>query len=290
MAKSVDLGRDSSHDPTALGRKFKQRLRSDDIILGGVIFELIRPPLVKLYRQAGFEFIFADNEHVLLSGRPAMGDFVLAARDNEIPVIAKVPDLERTEVARLLEAGVVGIQLPRTETRKDIETLLDFMRFPPHGTRAGAPLYGNVDYIWPTDGKKWIEAANESLVIVAHIETKRAYENAEEIVTTPGVDMVYIGPYDFSISMGQAGNYDHPDVRGPMEEILDLCVKHGVPFGTTATGPQAAARWIARGARFFEVIDELSLIAKGAVETVDAYRIAIQTVKAVKDYLQNEQS
>ena len=284
MAKSVDLGRDSSHDPTALGRQFKQRLKSPKILLGGTIFEMIRPSLVKLYRQAGFEFIFADNEHVLFSGRPAMADFVLAARDNQMPVIAKVPDLDRTEVARLLEAGVCGIQLPRTESRQDLETLIDFMRFPPHGTRAGAPLYGNVDYVWPTDGKRWIELANESLVVVAHIETRRAYDNAEEIVTTPGVDMVYVGPYDFSIAMGQAGDYNHPDVRGPMEEILELCVKHDVPFGTTTTSPQIAARWIARGARFFEVIDELSLIAKGAAETVDAYRIAIQTVEAVKEH------
>lgn len=284
MAKSTDLGRESKHDPTELGRRFKQLVRSGKVVLGGTIFEIIRPPLVKLYRQAGFEFIFADNEHVLLSGQPAMADFVLAARDNQMPVIAKVPDLARTDVARLLEAGVIGIQLPRTETRKDLETLIDFMRFPPHGTRAGAPLYGNVDYIWPTDGRKWIELANESLTVVAHIETKRGYENAEEIITTPGVDMVYIGPYDFSISLGQAGDYEHPDVRGPMEQILDLCLKHDVPFGTTTTSPQLAARWIARGARFFEVIDELSLIAKGAVETVDAYRIAIQTVEAVKEY------
>ena len=285
MAKSIDTGRRSSSDPTALGRSFKERLRSGDVILGGIVFEIIRTPLVKLYRHAGFEFIFADNEHVLLSGRPEMADFVLSARDNGLPVIAKVPELGRTEVARLLEAGAVGIQLPRTESRQDLETLIDYMKFPPIGTRAGAPLYGNVDYVWPSDSKKWLEDANDSTVIVAHIETRKGYENFEQIVTTPHLDMVYLGAYDFSISMGQPGDYDHPDVTGPMGHVLDLCVKHNVPFGTTASSTVAAATWIARGARFFEVVDELSLIAKGAADMVDQYQVAIQTVQEVKERL-----
>ena len=61
--------------------------------------------------------------------------------------------------------------------------------------------------------------------LVVHIETRRAYENAEEIVSTPGVDMVYVGPGDFSIEMGYPGDYDHPVVCGAMEEILKRCNK-----------------------------------------------------------------
>ena len=285
MARAASALRRTTSDPTALGRAFKVRLHSEDVLLGGMTMEYIRPSLVKLYGQGGFEFIFADNEHVLMSGQPAMADFVLAARDNGLPVIAKTPDLGRTETARLLEAGVVGIQLPRTESRRDLEELIDYVKFPPLGTRAGAPLYGNVDYAWPNDDKQWLQEANESTVIVGHIETRRAYENAEQIISTPNLDMIYVGPYDFSISMGQPGDYDHPDVRGPMEQILELCVQYNIPFGTTVTSPQAAARWIARGARFFYVIDELSLIARGVGEAVEAYRIAIQTVQVVKDHL-----
>ncbi|MFA6111569.1 MAG: aldolase/citrate lyase family protein, partial [Candidatus Latescibacterota bacterium] len=98
------------------------------------------------------------------------------------------------------------------------------------------------------------------------------YENAAEIVSTPGVDMVYVGPGDFSIEMGHPGLYDHPEVAGPMEEILTLCRRHGVPFGTTASGTEAAGRWLARGARFFEAVDEISLIREGAAKVVEAYR------------------
>ncbi len=80
------------------------------------------------------------------------------------------------------------------------------------------------------------------------------HENAAEIVTTPGVDMVYIGPGDFSVEMGQPGDWDHPDVVGPAEEILDLCKAHNVPFGTTAAGADRRQRLRVLGARRYGLV------------------------------------
>jgi 4-hydroxy-2-oxoheptanedioate aldolase len=108
--------------------------------------------------------------------------------------------------------------------------------------------------------------------LVAQIETSKGYEKAEEIVTAPHVDMVYVGPYDFSISMGHPGEYEHPRVIKPMMEILSHCKRHRVPFGTTPSGPKAAAKWLAAGCQFFDVVDELSLIDAGARAAVASYR------------------
>lgn len=262
----------TSGDPTALGRAFRQRVERGDLLLGVMVMELIWPTLVKIYRQAGFDFIYMDNEHVLMAGTPEMAAFVQAARDNGLPVVAKCPELGRAEVSRLLEAGVTAIQLPRTESRRDLETLLDYMRFPPKGSRAGAPLFGNVDYHWPNDISQWMKGADEATLVVGHIETRKGFENAEEIISTPGLDIIYVGPLDFSISMGQPGDYEHPDVRGSMEKLLDLCKKHDVMFGTTASGPDGGKQWVNQGARFFEVIDDLGMLYRGSEEAVRPYR------------------
>ena len=160
----------------------------------------------------------------------------------------------------------------KTETRADIETLRSYMKFPPHGTRAIAPGYGSSDYVQPSDWKTWMALQDEDTALVVHIETRRAYENAAEIVSTPGVDMVYIGPGDFSIELGHPGDYDHPEVAGPMNEILELCQKYDVPFGTTASNIETAAAWVKRGARFFETVDELTLITQAATQLVGEYR------------------
>ena len=283
MAKlSVSTGPSQAGTPVAVrtpGVWLKNRFRDGDVLVGGMLMEYARPSLVKLYLQAGFDFLYVEYEHAFFD-RTALTDTVLCARDNGLPVIAKTPQLERAEVTKLLECGIVGIQLPRTESRSDVETLLSYIRFPPHGTRAIAPGYGNSGYRQPPDWTRWMAQQNEDTLLVVHLETRRGYENAEEIIGTPGVDMVYAGPGDSSIALGHPGHYDHPDVAGPMQKILEICRKHNVPFGTTASGTDAAGEWIKRGALFFEAIDELTLITAGGTRLVQEYRSLIEAAQA----------
>ena len=253
------------------GQHLKRRLRNGDVLVGGMVAEHLRPSLVKLYVQAGFDFMYIEYEHGFFE-MTTFADSVLCARDNNLPVIAKTPQLERAEVAKLLECGVVGIQLPRTETRAEVETLRSYLKFPPNGTRAVAPGYGNSSYLQPADWKTWMAEQDKETTLVVHIETRLAYENAEEIISTPGVDMVYVGPGDFSIEMGHPGEYDHPAVTEPMAEILQICKKYGVHFGTTASNANAAQKWVARGAQFFETADELAFIHEAASNLVNEYQ------------------
>ena len=253
--------------------------------MGVMVLEYLRPSLVKILTGAGFDFLFIEKEHGIFDSH-ALPDFILSARDNRMPVISKIAELNRPEVTRLLDAGVVGIQLPRTESRQQLLELVEYVKYAPIGTRPGAPCFGNVDYSWASvyaeDGRRWLKNANDSTLIVAHIETALGHENAEEIISTPYLDMVYVGPYDFSISMGHPGDYDHPRVANGMRDILKVCQKHGVPFGTTPSGPKSAEAWIAAGAQFFDVVDELALIDAGARQTVNLYRKMNSEARAPK--------
>ena len=243
MAKAKTTPRRKLTDPTALGRRFKSALRSNSVLLGGLVHEYLRASLVKMYKQAGFDFIFIENEHTTFLG-PEFSDFVQCARDNGLPVISKVGQVDRAEVTRVLDSGVAAIQLPRTESRSQLETLLDLMKYPPQGSRAGAPFFGNVDYVSPEDDRAWLKKANQSTSLVAHIESVAGFENAEEIVSTPNLDAVYVGPYDSSIAMGAPGQYDHPRLKKAMHHVLTCCLEHKVAFGTTTSGPRSAAQWI----------------------------------------------
>src|SRR5262249_2229048 len=152
------------------------------------------------------------------------------------------------------------------------ETLRSYLKYPPIGTRAIAPGLGNSSYEQPADWRTWMDEQNEEVLLVVHIETRTGYDHAEEIISTPGVDMVYVGPGDFSIGMVHPGTADHPDVTGPMEQILAICQRHNVRFGTTAASADSADHWIKKGARFFEAIDELSMISSSAMHLVRQYR------------------
>ena len=258
------------------GRQLKARLAAREVLVGGMVLEYTRPSLMKLYQQAGYDFVYIEYEHAYF-GMAEFADTVVAARDNGLPVVAKTPQLERQEVAKLLECGVVGMQLPRTETREEIETLIDYIKLYPKGSRASATGYGSSDYIKPTDRQGWIAGQDAETTLVVHIETRTGYANAEEIVSTPGVDMVYCGPGDSSLEFGHPGDWDHPEVLGPMEQVLDLCLRHGVPFGTSVKGHESAARWIGKGALFFEEASELDLIRNGAAAIVEGYRAITQS-------------
>jgi 2-keto-3-deoxy-L-rhamnonate aldolase RhmA len=253
------------------GRQLKARLKAGHVLVGGILVEFARPSLVRKYRQAGFDFVFIETEHMFFNPQ-MLADTVMASRSCGLPVIAKIPQLERTETARLLDCGVVGIQLPRTETRVQVETLRSFIKFPPHGSRAIAPGLGNSDYEEPASWSQWMREQDDETALVVHIETKAGYENAEEIISTSGVDMVYVGPGDFTVEMGHPGEPEHPDVAGPMEEMLKLCRKHTVAFGTTPFTFETAGHWIKNGASFFETRDELSLIFESASRLTESYR------------------
>ncbi len=258
------------------GRQLKSRLAAREVLVGGMVLEYTRPSLMKLYQQAGYDFVYIEYEHAYFD-MAGFADTVVAARDNGLPVVTKTPQLERQEVAKLLECGVVGMQLPRTETREEIETLIDYIKLYPRGSRASATGYGSSDYIKPTDRQGWIAGQDAETTLVVHIETRAGYANAEEIVSTPGVDMVYCGPGDTSLEFDHPGDWDHPDVLEPMERVLDLCLRHSVPFGTSVKGHESAARWIGKGALFFEEASELDLIRRGAAAIVDGYRAITQS-------------
>ena len=253
------------------GRHLKKRLKRGDILVGPLLEEYAKPSLVKLFRHAGFDFIYIEYEHSYFNPEN-LADTILSARDNGMPVIAKTPQLERQEVSKLLEAGVSGIQLPRTETKEEVETLVSYLKFPPVGTRAVAPGWGNSDYRAVTNWSEWMADQDKETTVVLHFETAKAYENAEQLISVSGVDMVYCGPGDSSIELGHPGDYDHPDVLGPMENVLELCKKYGVAWGTTPSGGESAGNWVRKGASFFETESEVGFIRMGAAATIKDYR------------------
>ena len=90
MSKAKSLSKGAGHsDPNQLGRDFKKRLRRGDRMVGAMVFEYLRPSLVKIFRRAGFDFIFIEKEHGIFDSRE-LPDFVLSARDNRVPVISKI--------------------------------------------------------------------------------------------------------------------------------------------------------------------------------------------------------
>src|SRR5207245_7771500 len=161
-----------------------------------------------------------------------LAEFVLSCRLNGLPVVAKVPECSRTHVAKLLECGVIGIQLPWTEAREQIDRLVSYVKFPPVGIRAAAPGMGNCDYNLQTTGRELIEVGNRETVVLAHVETRKGIENLDAILANPQVDVLFLGMYDLSVSYGQPGDFRHADVAAAVEIAIAAAKRHGQTPGT----------------------------------------------------------
>ena len=247
-------------------KTLKDRLRDGEVVFGGTVTEHLRPSVVKAYLNAGFDFIFIENEHGAFE--PArLADFVMCARDNGLTVVSKLGELSRAETARLLEMGVMGIQLPRTETADDMRTLLDYIKFPPVGSRASATGYGNSDY-GKVDKSVWYEKMNAQTFVVAHFETRAGAENVQAVLDVDGIDICFIGSSDLSLSYGIPGQYQDPDFLATVQGIFNVAARRNVVRGIVATNYDDARYWIEQGVQYFECHHELDFIRAGAANAM----------------------
>ncbi len=249
----------------------KSLLKENRVLVGLTTQHVTTPWLAKLYKHAGADFVYVEYEHGFMNEADLAGH-VLACRMEGLPVVAKVPECSRTHVAKLLECGVIGIQLPWTESRTQIDRLVSYVKFPPIGIRAAAPGMGNCDYNTQTTGRELIDVGNRETVVLAHVETRTGIENLDAILGNPHVDVLFLGMYDLSISCGQPGNFGHPDVAAAVEKALAAAKKHGKVAGMYVPNAQTARPWIARGMRFFETASEVDMIDQGARSTVKQFR------------------
>src|SRR5262249_27683709 len=249
----------------------KSMLEEGRVLVGMTCQHVTTPWLARLYKNSGADFVYVEYEHSFMNEADLAG-FVHCCRLNGLPVVAKTPELSRTHVAKLLECGVLGIQLPWTESREQVDRLVSYVKFPPLGIRAAAPGMGNCDYNLRTTGRELIEVGNRETVVLAHGETRRGIENLDAILANPHVDVLFLGMYDLSISYGQPGEFGHPDVAAAVEAALAAAKRHGKVAGMYVPDAKAAAPWVGRGMRFFETASEGGLVDGRARPPVQQFR------------------
>ncbi|MGH9644606.1 MAG: HpcH/HpaI aldolase family protein [Terriglobales bacterium] len=252
-------------------KSLKNMLLQQRLLVGMTTQHVTSHWLAKLWKHSGCDFVYLEYEHGFFD-EARLADFVLSCRSNGLPIVAKVPECTRTHVAKLLECGVIGIQLPWTETKEQIERLVSYVKFPPIGIRAAAPGCGNCDYDLGIEGPQFVEQANRETVILAHIETRRGVENADEILSCPQVDIAFLGMYDLSISYGDAGNFRNPELAKGVEQVIATAGKHDKIVGMYVPDAETAQRWYEKGVTFFETASEVDLINQGAQRVIHEFR------------------
>jgi 4-hydroxy-2-oxoheptanedioate aldolase len=241
---------------------FKARLRAGQVMFGPLLFELATPGLAVTLADAGFDFLLFDLEHAPFDA-PTVARTMLAARQAGLASIVKLADLERSAVQRYLDYGAIGIQVPHVESAEELARLVRWSRYPPLGERGQVFSLGNTGFR-TVDPSTYVAEANEQVLLMPMIETRRGVEQIETILDAGGADAVFIGTGDLSSSYGVPGQMTHPIIVEAAERVQAACRARGIFVAINAEEPEVAARWAERGVQIIAYSSELLMIRRQA--------------------------
>jgi 4-hydroxy-2-oxoheptanedioate aldolase len=193
--------------------------------------------------MAGLDSVTIDLQHGLNDYQIALSMLQALAASDSTPM-ARAPWLEPGIIMKLLDAGALGIICPMINTRADAEKLVHYANYAPVGTRSFGPTRAVMAY-----GADYASKANDTVITLAMVETTEALGNLDDIVSTPGLTGVYIGPSDLSLSMGCTPKLDQDDpaVIAEMDRILAAAKGAGIRAGIHCLAPSYAKQMIAKG-------------------------------------------
>ena len=225
----------------------REKLRDNGVVYGIMAAEFFTPGFCQIASNAGADFVIFDMEHGAV-GIDLLKAQMAFARGVGVAPLVRVPGIAYHLIAPVLDAGAMGIMAPMVETREQAENLDKWCRYRPEGMRGLGFGVGHDDYRGD-DVVATMRRENERTLVIALVETAKGIENAEGILSVPGVDVGWLGHYDLTDSMGITAQFDREELHAAVETLFGACRKHGKAPGFLASSVEHAREWRARGVR-----------------------------------------
>jgi 2-keto-3-deoxy-L-rhamnonate aldolase RhmA len=194
----------------------------------------------------GFDWVLVDLEHGQIDLETA-GNLFAAIRRSGSQALARVPGNDQAFIKRVLDAGATGIMVPLVNSAEEADRAVRSCLYPPEGLRGLGPgrasLYG-------LDMLEYAKSANAETLVMVQAEHIAAVSRIDEILQVPGIDVLFVGPFDLACSMGHMDNPSHPEVEAAIEILLAAAQRARVAPGIFCMGGEAAARRARQGFKF----------------------------------------
>jgi len=122
------------------------------------------------------------------------------------------------------------------------------------------------------DKFKYFKSANEETMIIAHIEGVEGINNLNEILSVSGIDVIFIGPYDLSQSLGIPGEVNHPLVTEKIKEVVTKCRKNNIAVGTFVDDIQTAKKWISLGVQYMSFSVDVGILYEASKNIINKFK------------------
>ena len=239
----------------------KAKLHSQQFVVG-TFLEIPSPALVELLGLAGFDFVVVDREHGAIDLKDTE-DLIRAGHSTDISVLVRVPTCEPAAISQPLDMGAAGIHVPQIETAEMAELAVNSSKHHPLGDR-GLQVYVRSASYGARGTADYLATANHDSLIVVQVEGKRGVANLDAILNVEGIDVVLIGPYDLSQSLGFPGQVRHPCVGQAIADAIQKARKTGKYIGTYCDDVDTAIEYRGIGVSYLTVSIDAYIFLSGA--------------------------
>ncbi len=237
------------------------------------------PAAVEVIGYAGFDFVGIDEEHTALSPFGIeLESCIRAAYTADIVPLVRVAENNEKMILKALNLGAKGIIAPHVNTKEDAERLVAAAHYAPEGRRSAAPPIRAARYGWIPWSEFW-RKSNEEILVIPILEEKRAMDNLEEIASVPGLDIIFFGPFDLSMTLGHDGVSDHPVIWDYLDKTLRICEKKGLPVMNLAWNVESAKKSLEKGCALISLGTDLTLLNSALQQLTKDVREKIKPMK-----------
>jgi len=253
----------------------KMKFKNGGLVVGTLISEVRNPNLAYMLAQCGFDYFILDNEHGTFSSE-TVTNMIAVARGAGISVIVRIPEIRRETILKPLDSGAAGLLVPQVDTADQAREIISHAKYPPAGNRGvglrrAHSLYGRVN------AADYLKQANEDTFIAVQAESVASIQNLEDIVSVPGIDAVFVGPFDLSVSLGIPGEVTHPREIEAIDQVVNICQKHNTITGILMFDLDALKPWLEKGMRLIAYGSDISLLADAAAKSVSELKSLVRS-------------
>jgi 2-keto-3-deoxy-L-rhamnonate aldolase RhmA len=249
------------------------KLSRGETAIGTLVMEFLIPSMPSLLDSTGIDFAVYDMEHTGAS-LETIRTLMAASKGCGPTPLVRVPATEYRYLAGALDAGAFGVVAPMVESAAQMREIVRAAKYPPLGERGAAFAVFHDDYeAAPLAGH--MAALNNRSFVVAQIESETGLANLDDIAAVPGLDAIFIGPLDLTVSMGIPGKFDDPRFTAAAELIGAACREHGIIAGAGVGGEDDARLWSARGYTALLVSSDFRLFSSALRTGAGAVRRAV---------------
>lgn len=243
------------------GKELRASMRNGATVYGTMINVARNTRGATVFGQLGFDFAIVDTEHSP-NGRSEVADAAGAFLAAGVCPIIRVPNTEPHATVMALDAGFHGVLVPYCETPEEVRAVVNAARLRP--LKGALHTIARDQGTFPSDAtRQYLEKRNANVVVIIGIESVPAVENIEQILDVGGIDALFIGPNDLTVSLGVPDQYDHPSYVQAVERVIAAANARGVPAGPHCLTDEQLTVWQSKGARFILFSSDWRALSEG---------------------------